>query len=112
MFHVRKPIGIRKSSMSTLTTTRKNRGWTRTARNCIPIRITMSEETQNFTVLRCFACAKKISESCGITAAFRQHGQSPTSGLSRTTHRQKNLYHVHGNRGEDPTEPAASSPYP
>jgi len=24
----------------------------------------------------------------------------------------ENLYHVHGNRGEDPTEPAASSPYP
>jgi choline dehydrogenase-like flavoprotein len=24
----------------------------------------------------------------------------------------ENLYHVHGNRGEDPTEPRASSPYP
>jgi choline dehydrogenase-like flavoprotein len=26
--------------------------------------------------------------------------------------RAENLYHVHGNRGEDPTEPPASSPYP
>ena len=26
--------------------------------------------------------------------------------------RAENLYHVHGNRGEDPTEPPASAPYP
>ena len=31
---------------------------------------------------------------------------------SRTTRRRKKLYHVHGQRGDDPTDPPASAPYP
>ena len=35
-----------------------------------------------------------------------------TTSWSRTTPQAEQLYHVHGERGEDPTEPPASAPYP
>ena len=42
----------------------------------------------------------------------RPHGRSRTTSSSRTTPRAEQMYEVHGARGEDPTEPKASAPYP
>ena len=39
-------------------------------------------------------------------------GRSPTRRWSRTTRSAEQLYQVHGARGEDPTDPPASAPYP
>ena len=44
--------------------------------------------------------------------ASRPPGRSPTTRWSRTTRSAEQLYQVHGARGEDPTEPPASAPYP
>ena len=58
------------------------------------------------------AAPARTSASCGTTAASRRRGRSPTTTSSRTTPQAEHLYHVHGERGEDPTEPPASAPYP
>ena len=89
MFRVRKRIGIRKSSMSTVTTTPRNRGSTRTARICIRTRTTTLEATRSFTVPPSFACARKTSANCGIMAEFRLPGQLATTNSSRTTRKLK-----------------------
>ena len=47
----------------------------------------------------------RTSASCSTTAASRRPGRSPTTTSSRTTREAEQLYHVHGERGEDPTEP-------
>ena len=39
-------------------------------------------------------------------------GRSPTTSSSPTTPRPSSCYEVHGARGEDPTEPPSSAPYP
>ena len=47
-----------------------------------------------------------------ITTGSRPPGRSPTTSSSRTTPSPSSSYEVHGARGEDPTEPPASAPYP
>ena len=56
--------------------------------------------------------ARRISASCAITTASRRRGRSPTTNSSRITREAEQMYHVHGLRGRDPTEPPASGPYP
>ena len=46
------------------------------------------------------------------TTASRRPGRSATTSSSRTTRQAEQLYQVHGARGEDPTEPPTSAPYP
>ena len=53
-----------------------------------------------------------ISVRCNTMAVSRRHGRSATKTWSPTTPRPNGSIHVHGNRGEDPTEPRASAPYP
>ena len=56
--------------------------------------------------------ARRISASCDITTASPRPGRSPTRNSSRITPGPSEMYHVHGLRGRDPTEPPASGPYP
>ena len=53
-----------------------------------------------------------LRRGASITAGSRRPGRSPTTTSSPTTPRRSTLYHVHGERGEDPTDPPASAPYP
>ena len=46
-----------------------------------------------------------------IMAASLRPGRFVTKKYSYYTEAER-LYHVHGNRGEDPAEPPASAPYP
>ena len=50
--------------------------------------------------------------SCATTTASHPRGRSATTRWSRYYTEAEQLYQVHGARGEDPTEPAASAPYP
>ena len=76
-----------------------------------PHHSTSSAATPSSTARSCSGCASAISRRSGITGASRPRGRSPTPISSPTTPRQK-LYLVHGQRGEDPTEPPRSGPFP
>ena len=58
------------------------------------------------------AAARRLRRDRGTTTASRRPGPSATTSSSRITPRPSSMYHVHGARGEDPTEPPASAPYP
>ena len=58
------------------------------------------------------ACASATSRRCGTTAASPPPGRSPTATSSRTTPQAERLYLVHGQAGEDPTEPPRAGPFP
>ena len=47
----------------------------------------------------------RLQRACSITTASRRPGRSATTSSSRTTRKAEQMYHVHGARGEDPTEP-------
>ena len=55
---------------------------------------------------------RRLWRACNTKTASRPLGPSATTNSSRTTRKAEQLYHVHGARGEDPTEPPASAPYP
>ena len=99
-------------STSRASTRRRKSGATATARSCIRTRTTASAATPSSTAPRCSACAARISARSATTAASLPRGRFPTTSSSRTTPQAERLYHVHGKRGEDPTEPPASAPYP
>ena len=108
----RKRTGTRRSSTWTPTTTLTNPGSIRTAKISTPTPTTTWAATPSFTVPHLFRLRK---EDFG---ELRHHGGiSPAWPLSYGdlepyyTHAE-NLYQVHGNRGEDPTEPPANSAYP
>ena len=56
--------------------------------------------------------ARRTSASCATTTASRPPGRSATTRWSPYYTLAEELYQVHGARGEDPTEPPASGPYP
>ena len=89
----------------------KEPGAIRTARICIRTRITTWAGIRSFTVRPCSVCARKTLASCrhkdGISPAWPISYDELEPYYTQAEH----LYQVHGNRGEDPTEPAASSPY-
>ena len=89
----------------------KRRGATATASRSTRTRTTTSAATRSSTARRCSGCASRTSASCRTPAACRRRGRSRTRISSRTTRDAEHLYHVHGERGEDPTEPWASAPY-
>ena len=112
MFPAKRRTGIRSSSTWTPTTTRKNPGSIRTAKICIPTPTTTSGGNTKFYGAALFRLRK---EDFG---ELRHHGGiSPAWPISYDDlepyyTQAENLYQVHGNRGEDPTEPPANSPYP
>ena len=57
-----------------------------------------------------FRLRKQDFGEFGITAAFRPPGRSTTTSSSRTTPRPNTSIRCTAQRGEDPTEPAASAP--
>ena len=73
---------------------------------------TSSAARPSSTAPRSTGCAPRTSASCATTTASRPPGRSPTTSWSRTTPKAEQVYQVHGARGEDPTEPPASAPYP
>ena len=85
---------------------------TATANRFIRTRITMSAATRNFTARHCLECGRKISAN-----SVTYDGISPAWAISYDEIEPyytaaENLYHVHGTRGEDPTEPWRSAEYP
>src|SRR5215469_15544980 len=64
-----------------------------------------------FTVQHCFGCARKISERF-VTTAESHRPPIGYDELEPYYTQAENLYQVHGNRGEDPTEPPAGKAYP
>ncbi len=77
-----------------------------------PTPTTTSAATRSSTARRCSASAARTSGSSSTGAASRRLGRSPTRTWSPTTREPEQLYHVHGERGVDPTDPPASAPYP
>src|SRR5215470_12315709 len=112
MFLASRPTGIRSLSMSTPSTTPRNSGATSTGRSCIRTRTIMSAEIRSSTVQLSSAYGNGISERFAITAASPLAGRSITTNWNLTTRKAEHLYQVHGNRGEDPTEPPAGKAYP
>ena len=64
------------------------------------------------TAPRCTACAPRTSASCATTTASRPAWPIGYDEMEPYYTRAEQLYQVHGARGEDPTEPPASAPYP
>ena len=58
------------------------------------------------------AAAARTSASSATTTASRPRGRSRTTSMEPYYTKAEQLYEVHGNRGEDPTEGHASAPYP
>ena len=97
---------------STTATCPRTRGTTRTASRSSRRSTTASAARRSSTAPRSTACARRTSASSRTTTASRPPGRSATTRWSRTTRSAEQLYQVHGARGEDPTEPPASAPYP
>ncbi len=73
---------------------------------------TTSAATRSFMAPRSSVCAERIS-----VKSHHCDGRSPAWPISYDDlepyyTQAEQLYHVHGKRGEDPTEPSASAPYP
>ena len=58
------------------------------------------------------AARRRTSASSSTTTASRRPGPSAYDELEPYYTQAEQLYEVHGARGEDPTEPPASAPYP
>ena len=87
-------------------------GATRTARTCTPTPTTTSAATPSSTAPRCSGCAQEdfgeLRHHGGISPAWPISYDELEPYYTEAEH----LYQVHGERGEDPTEPPASAPYP
>ena len=90
----------------------RTRGTTATASPSSRRCTTASAAPRSSTAPRCTACARRTSASCATTTASRRRGPSSYDEMEPYYTRAEQLYHVHGARGEDPTEPPASAPYP
>ena len=64
------------------------------------------------TARRSTACARRTSASCATTTASRRPGPSRYDEMEPYYTQAEQIYQVHGARGEDPTEPPSSAPYP
>ena len=94
--------------------TRHQRGVVRQGRAAPSARTrsTSSAATRRSTARSCSACASATSTRCATTAASRRRGRSPTPTSSPTTRRPSGSTSSTAQRGEDPTEPPASGPFP
>ena len=74
---------------------------------------TSSAAPPSCTAPRCTACASRTSANCSTTTGCLARVAHQLPGHGAVLHRRpSDLYQVHGARGEDPTEPPASAPYP
>ena len=73
---------------------------------------TSSAARRSSTARRSTGCARRTSASSSTTTASRRRGRSRYDELEPYYTQAEQLYEVHGARGEDPTEPPASAPYP
>src|SRR5664280_1040114 len=93
-------------------TSRPTPGTTRTARPSSRRCTTTSAAPPSCTEQRCTGCGRRISANSTTTTGSHRRGRCPMPISSRTTPQAEHLYQVHGIRGEDPTEPPSSAPYP
>ena len=77
-----------------------------------PRSTTSSAARRSSTAPRCTGCGSATSASSSTTAGSHRPGRSTTASLEPYYTQAEELYQVHGARGEDPTEPPASAPYP
>ena len=105
-------LGRRRTCSSTTATSRATPGTTSTASRSSRRSTTSSAARPSSTARRSTACARRTSASCS-----HHDGISPAWPISYDEMepyytQAEQLYQVHGARGEDPTEPPASAPYP
>ena len=84
----------------------------RAASRSIPAFTIGSAAIRRCTARCCCDCASAISALCTMPTACRRNGRCRTAISRRITPRPSALYHVHGQRGSDPTEPPCDDPYP
>ena len=110
-FRASRRTGSRRTCSSTTATSRRTRGTTRTARRSSPRCITSSAARPSSTGRRSTGCARGLRRAA---PSRRYLAAWPISydELEPYYTLAEQLYEVHGARGEDPTEPPASAPYP
>ena len=91
---------------------RARSGSTRTASPSARTSSTSSAATRSSTGRSCSACASATSARSATTAASPRRGRSPTTTSSPTTPRPRSSTSCTARRGEDPTEPPRSGPFP
>ena len=106
------PTGSPRTSSSTTTTCPRTPGTTPTASRSNRRSTTSSAARRSSTARRSTAFVRRTSASC-----IHHDGPSPAWPISYDDlepyyTQAEQLYEVHGARGEDPTEPYASAPYP
>ncbi len=72
----------------------------------------MSAVTQRFTAPRCFACGGRTSAEIRHADGISPAWPLPYEAFEPYYAAAEQLFVVHGQRGEDPTEPPASGPFP
>ena len=77
-----------------------------------PARTTMSAARPRCTARRSSACARRISARFAHCDGISPGWPISYDDLEPYYTQAEQLYQVHGERGEDPTEPPASAPYP
>ena len=82
-----------------------------TAGHFIPDCITSWAATARCMARCCCDCENGISRRSGIRTGYRQDGRSDIEAFEPYYQAAEELYHVHGLRGEDPTEPPSAKPY-
>ena len=82
------------------------------ARRSSPGSTTTSAARPSSTARPCTGCGARTSASSGTTTASRPAWPISYDEFEPYYTRAEQLYEVHGTRGEDPTEPPASSAYP
>ena len=104
--------GTPRRCSSTTATSRPTSGTTATASRSSRRSTTSSVARRSSTAPRCTGCASATSVSSSTTAASRRPGRSTYDVMEPYYTQAEQLYQVHGARGEDPTDPPASAPYP
>ena len=97
----RQPLRVARTPGTTATGSRSSRRCT-----------TSSAARPSSTARRCTACARRTSARCATTTASRPRWPIAYDEIEPYYTLAEQLYQVHGARGEDPTEPPASAPYP
>ena len=77
-----------------------------------PSSTTTSAATPSSTARSCSGSANATSAPSPTSTASRRPGRCRYADFEPYYTRAEQLYHVHGERGVDPTEPPAASPYP
>ena len=101
-----------RTSSSTAATSLRTPGTTRTARSSRRRSTTTSEAQPSCTAPRSTASARRTSARSSTPTESRPPGPSRYEEMEPFYTRAEQLYEVRGARGEDPTEPPASAPYP